>query len=313
LPESNAKHVTIRMDVQDRHFECDAALWSPDTTEPTPLIIGLDFLGPIGTGNAQGFPIDPNARVFIRPEHGGGHVLHDGLHGKSAHAWPIQMLLESGHAVLLSCYGSWAPDSPAAFETHGLGPFLDTDTGALSLWAWAILRMIDAAQKLPDLDATRITVAGHSRLGKAALWAGACDPRIGTVFANNAGAAGSAPARHLMGETLAEMHDAFPHWIKPQLNKLPVDQNELMACIAPRRLYIGSANEDSWADPIGTYLALKSAASAWGINTLPDAQTMWDNRRLIHDHGLGHHIRPGTHALTLEDWQHFLRFLKHSE
>jgi len=312
LDGSSARRVALDMSVDGRTFSVDAALWCPKGKSAAPLIAGLSFMGPIGVLQGDAFPIDPNARVYTKPELGAPEGrLVDSLRGTESHRWPIDLLTDQGFAVLISCYGSWAPDEPKAFKQHGLRPFLGIDTGAISLWAWAIQRLVDVASDLHAVDANRITVAGHSRLGKAALWAAANDERIGTVFANNAGCGGSAPARHPVGETPEQMAAAFPHWVRAQANPFPFDQHQLMACIAPRKLYVASASRDIWADPVGTYIALTRAATLWQEPMRwPTPKEAYHGSTPFHFPSVGHHLRDGEHELLREDWQQFLAFLK---
>jgi hypothetical protein len=71
-----------------------------------------------------------------------------------------------------------------------------------------------------------------------------------------------------------------------------VDQHQLLASIAPRRVYVASAEDDAWADPIGEYLAVVAATPAFK------------------DGDIGYHVRPGGHALLEEDWLHALDFVR---
>ena len=236
------------MQVADRQFDVEAALWlPPGEAGPFPLICGLDFLGPVGIFSSPDFPIDPNARVSSQAIYGGRrNMLAETMRGVGAYRWPIDLLHRAGFAVLVSCYGSWVPDDVDDWNTYGVAPLLDqaadTAPGAISLWAWSIHRLLDAAATIERIDMTRICVAGHSRLGKAALWAAANDLRIGAVLANNSGCGGAAPSAHPVGETLAQMKERFPHWTvpykQPQAGDLPLDQHHLMALIAPRAVYL---------------------------------------------------------------------------
>jgi (4-O-methyl)-D-glucuronate---lignin esterase len=325
LPGEDATRLRIAMAVEDRRFEVDAALWLPrDRDCPVPLICGLDFLGPIGLLAGDAFPLDPGARVHSRPEFGvRDGRLDDVLRGTGAHRWPVGLMLDAGYGVLVSCYGSWVPDDAVAWNTHGVAPLLGearspANVRAISLWAWSILRLMDVAGTLEDIDTGFVAVAGHSRLGKAALWAAANDPRISAVFANASGCGGAAPARHAVGETLRQMEAAFPHWILPQRDEAQdpaFDQHQLLASIAPRTLYLGSAEDDLWADPVGSYLALVAASAQWpgkGLAEMdwPRPRQMWEGARAISRWPLGHHLRSGGHDLLPHDWSQFLRFLE---
>lgn len=297
LPDRSATRLHLNID----EFAVDAALWQPP--EPRGVIVCLDFVGPIGTLGSRAFPIDPRAVVALPAWRGGGHgPLDESLRGASMARVPVDLILEAGWAILSSCYGSWVPDDPAQWLDHGLAHRLGAGTRAISLWAWAIERLVDIAV---ELGHSRIAAAGHSRLGKAALWAAANDTRIAAVLSNDSGCAGASLSAHAAGETLADLRARFPHWVLPE-RALSVDQHQLLAAIAPRALYVASAANDDWADPVGEYLALQSAAAAWGlVLPQPDLQP-----RNGFTHGaLGWHLRPGGHELLPYDWRRFLCFL----
>jgi len=277
-----------------------------------PLICGLDFVGPAGVMPSASFPLDPNAVIYTRPEYGAkGGRMDPVLRGTSACRWPVSLLLNAGMAVMVSCYGSWVPDSADAWQKHGVYPLLNCaaaypQSGAIALWAWAIQRLLDVAGTLGEIDVDNIYVAGHSRLGKAALWAAAQDERIAAVFANNSGCAGAAPAAHLEGETVAQMAQAFPHWLiqKRTPGGGDADQQHLLALIAPRKTYIACAEGDLWADPAGSYFAVQAAS---GENWPPLSEGL--SGRQINRPPFGYHLRPGGHDLRPYDWQQFLAFL----
>lgn len=318
IAAENAERIEITLTHKDRVFSVDAALWlPPDAKGPVPLICGLDFVGPAGVMSTDSFPLDLNARVYTRPELGAHDArLSPVLRGTSMSRWPLSLIHQAGFGLLLSCYGSWTPDDPETWKTHGAYPLMQpVTTGAISLWAWALQRLVDGAQHLPDIDTRRIAVAGHSRLGKAALWAAATDTRIGAVFANNSGCGGAAPSRHMKGETLHQMAQSYPHWTRPNLTtdpeKLPFDQYHLLASIAPRGIYLAEAEDDLWADPAGSYHALKAASICWPqIADWPAIKDVWISGQPIQNGALGYHLRPGGHDMLPYDWAQFLRFLK---
>lgn len=284
----------------------DALLWLPKgAAGPVPVIAALDFLGPYGLPGLP-FPADPDA-IICAPRHlgGEGQRLTEALHGTTGHRWPVEAIHKAGFALLLSCYGSWVPDDPHGWERTGLRPRLGPDHAAISLWAWALMRLVDVAERLPE--AGPAILAGHSRLGKAALWAGANDPRVAGVFANASGCAGAAPSAHGVGETLEALTARYPHWLRPGA-ALPegLDQHHLLAAIAPRPIVLTSARDDLWSDPVGSYRALCAASTA---QDWPDAPAMWELGGTITRGRMCHGLRAGGHDLTEADWVVALDFL----
>jgi hypothetical protein len=316
------ERLQIGLEANGRSFDVDAALWLPHKRSgKIPLIIGLGFLGPIGAMAGSGFPIDPEAIVekSVANTQRGGRICEENR-GQHQDRWPIESLLSAGYGVVLSCYGSWMPDHPRKWRTTGLRRLFEPSfqTGALSWWAWAYQRLVDVALRLPDVG--QVTLAGHSRLGKAALWAGATDQRVDGVLVNNSGCAGASLSCHTKGETLKKLRARFPHWTvldrrmadRPEL--LPVDQHHLIACMAPRVVYVASATGDEWADPEGEYMALRAAASVWGIDgdlsQLPPIDRIWRPGCRLWSGNLAWHLRRGDHEMTRWDWRRFLAFLE---
>ena len=99
-------------------------------------------------------------------------------------------------------------------------------------------------------------MVGHSRLGKTALLAAAFDERIALVIPHQAGCGGTAPSRGKVGESVKQINTSFPHWFdgtfkefNDQPDRLPFDQNCLVALVAPRPVLFSNAVEDTWANP----------------------------------------------------------------
>jgi hypothetical protein len=327
LPTSGCERIAISLRVDGRQFDVDAALWLPSdrVAGPLPTIVVMDFLGPLGTLPTDDYPLDQRAFVARPTWLGGGQgPLDPVMRGTAAHPVPIALLTAAGYAVLTSCYGSWVPDDADACRCTGVWPLLGLDQsnsppGVVCLWSWGIQRLLDVAVALPEIDASSIAVAGHSRLGKAALWAAANDERISALFLNESGCGGAALSRRNFGESFAHTRQKFPYWLLPasraELVGLDaVDQHQLLATLAPRRLYVASAADDLWCDPRGEYLSLKAAAPMWsafGLKTeLPVADEIFVPGQHVVSPCLGWHLRAGGHELTPYDWQRFLDFMK---
>jgi endo-1,4-beta-xylanase len=186
-----------------------------------------------------------------------------------------KLFTDRGYAVAAIDYQPIAPDNKDRFKTGALHKLFskesdsELDCGALMAWAWTVHRTVDALEKMPEIDAEKIVITGHSRYGKAALIAGAFDERIALTVPSHSGCAGCAPYRFIFGksEQLHNIVGAFPYWFRPDFNqfignveRLPVDQHELMALVAPRAMLLTEGTEDHWINPAGaqaTYLAAK--------------------------------------------------------
>ncbi|MGD9854504.1 MAG: acetylxylan esterase [Planctomycetaceae bacterium] len=313
----------------------DLLMYVPNTGRPAPAFLGLNFFG-----NHTVTP-DPGIRLNTNWMRNGGTGVVDNratdeARGSNAQRWPVEMIVKRGYALATAYYGDIDPDYDdgfkngvhSAFDAEVTGALAETAArpgdawGSIAAWAWGLSRVLDYLQTDPDIDATKVTVIGHSRLGKTALWAGVTDERFALVISNNSGCGGAALSRRAFGETVARINTVFPHWFCDNFTKyndneaaLPVDQHELIALIAPRPVYIASAIEDQWADPLGEYLSAFHAdpvykrlgAAGLGRETadLPPVDEP------VKTGTIGYHIRSGKHDVTVFDWTQYLDFADH--
>lgn len=304
----------------------DLLVYRPATaTKPVPMFLGLNFDGNHTVTPETDVPL---ARGWVanRPRSGvTNHVANEGSRGSDAAAWPIERILERGYGLATAYYGDAEADFDGGWK-HGLRgaaatqgsdhPFQPGDWGAIAAWSWALSRALDQLQIDPAVDGRKVAVLGHSRLGKTALWAGARDPRFAMVIANESGEGGAALARRFFGETTLRINTSFPHWFNGRfkdynhrVSDLPVDQHELVALMAPRPVYVASAEEDRWADPKGEYLSGWHASEVYrllGKDGLPGPEFPALNVSV--GDSVGYHVRSGTHAMTAADWEFYLRF-----
>lgn len=236
---------------------------------------------------------------------------------------PAEEIADLGYAVISICYQEVSSDD--GDFTCGLAGLVYPDgkrqpdqCGKIGLWAWAALRAFEYALTLPELDHNRISVAGHSRLGKTALLAGALEPRLYCAWSNDSGCSGAAIARGNTGETIDDICRKFPYWFCENYYKyanneasLPFDQHFLLAANADHKVYVASAEGDLWACPPNELLSCREATAYFenkgktGLIAPERLPTVGD---VFHEGSIGYHLRPGLHYLSREDWQKFILF-----
>lgn len=289
-----------------------------DRKGSVPAFLGVNFRGNHATSTDEGISFPTEEKVA---SYGPKYKFHK--RGEFAYRWPYEFVLSNGYAVVTFYSGDVDPDYDDGFKNGVHGTFENPESrqpdswGTIAAWSWGLSRALDYLEIDKDVDASRVAVIGHSRLGKAALWAGATDIRFALVISNNSGCSGAALSRRCFGEHVHYINRKFPHWFcenykKYGMNedKLPFDQHELLALIAPRPLYVASASLDEWADPKGEMLSLTHAVPVYklygyeGITSyeLPEVNSP------VRSDIMGYHLREGKHRIELYDWQQYVIF-----
>jgi dienelactone hydrolase len=196
-------------------------------------------------------------------------------------------------------YGN-GDDSDAWIEIYP-----DYDWSCLARWAWGASRTVDYLATLPEVNKSQIGLAGHSRNGKQALLAAAFDDRIGAVVPSSGNSGENDPWRYttepFVNESIELLAGVQPHWFNPRLrffagreDKLPVDQNSLLALVAPRGLMMYSGYAESAGNPFGFEQAYRSALRVYRF--LGREQNIWLS------------LREGEHETTAGDVENFVDF-----
>lgn len=311
---------------RDSSRHMDLLLYLPNSSKtPAPVFLGLNF-----TGNQTIHP-DPDIFISTRQTNNGDNTGYkDGYateesRGLRVRRWPVEQILSRGYGVATIYYGDIQPDRPDSFREgiHSLffkpgqekpGP---GEWGAVGAWAWGLSRALDYLVQDPDVNPDQVAVLGHSRLGKASLWAGAQDQRFAIVISNDSGEGGAAITRRKFGETIKDINTRFPHWFcdnykkyNNKENELPVDYHQLIALIAPRPVYVASASGDQWADPKGEYLSLYHAGPVYELYGLKPLKSPVPPglEKPVRTESMGYHMRNGKHDILLYDWTNYMDF-----
>lgn len=239
--------------------------------------------------------------------------------------WPIEQIIDRGYATAGFMARDLDPDSNTdrGFDNgiHGIiepeGERPSYAWGTLAAWAWGASMAMNYLVTDDDINKDQVVVVGHSRGGKTALWTGAVDQRFAMAVSNMSGCGGAALSRRKYGETVERINTRFPNWFCKNFHQynnneseLPFDQHMLLAMMAPRAVYVASADEDLWADPRGEFLSLKAAEEIYelyGFSGIPRKEMPPLDTPVTGDR-TGYHIRTGEHNMTPYDWEQFMNF-----
>jgi hypothetical protein len=299
----------------------DMLLYLPKkVSHPVPLFLGYNFRGnhSVSTDSTIalcGRWVSPGIGII-------NNKATEAARGSQASRWPIDEIIARGYGLATIYYGDIEPDHAEGWKT-GIRTTLASELeikpeewSAIGAWAWGLTQALNFLETQKEINSKQIILTGHSRLGKVALWAGASDERFAIIVANDSGEGGAALSKRIYGETIKDLNTNFPHWFVGKYNNyndnpegLPIDQHMLLALIAPRPLYVCSAVEDQWADPMGEFLSAKEAESVYKLFKKKGVEA---NQMPPLNHPVGdyihYHIRKGKHDITLYDWTQHLDF-----
>lgn len=289
---------------------------------PAPTFLAINFWGNQAISSDPRIPL---TRGWLRDTCRGctNGAATEAARGTQSADWPLAEIISRGYALATFCNADLDADRPDAslglyawLAGNDAGRNNPTNRGTIAAWAWGFHRCVDYLVTDRNIDAKRIATLGHSRNGKTALLAAAFDERIAMAFPHQAGCGGSAPSRGKTGESVAVINQKFPHWFNGDFKKfnhaperLPFDQNALVALCAPRPVLFSAAEGDQWANPAGQFEVLKAADPVYRFLGSPGlaAREMPPLGKLIAS-PLGYYIREGKHSMTAGDWRVFLDF-----
>ena len=321
--KARRKQVVVNLKKNGRTLDFHILIYLPKENPNAPVFLGYNFYG------NHTVTLDPEVSItkaWVRNNDNFGisnNKADETSRGIRTNRWAIEKMLDNGFGLATIYYGEVDPDKDdfsdglhTLFYKEGQSNPKTNEWGSLAAWAFGLSRAMDYLED--DTNISEVIVFGHSRLGKAALWAGATDSRFSGVISNNSGCGGAALSKRKFGETVGRINRSFPHWFADSFEKfdekeetLPVDQHQLLALIAPRPVYVASAVEDEWADPKGEFLSAYHASSIYqlygkkGITNkkMPDVNSPVQNT-------VAYHLRTGKHDVTDYDWDQYINWAK---
>lgn len=320
------KEIRIHCAMNDgRSHSFDMLLYIPKAAKkPVPVFLGLNFNGNHACTDEKDVRIT-RATVSTPDSYYCHSKADETSRGTQCGRWCFRDVINRGYASATIHYGEIMQDSPdgfansifTLFHTQKAMQSENRKFGAIGAWAWGLMRALDCLENEPLVDSKKVLLHGHSRLGKTALWTGACDPRFAMVISNDSGCCGAALSMRAFGENLEWLLYWRTYWFTTELLKytrreqeMPFDQHELIALQAPRPVCVASADKDFYADPKGEFLSAVHAAPVYklfgvkglGTDIMPGAGEAVDGDA-IH-----YHLRKGEHDIRLFDWNHYMDF-----
>jgi len=307
------KQVKLTFRGNQKELSVELLLYLPKGKKSYPTFLGYNFGGNHIILNDTAIHIAKEWNGAARPR------------GVETANWEVEKLIDAGCGVATMYYWDIAPDRedfsigiyPLLYKPGQTKP-ANNEWGSLAAWAWGLSRALDYLKTDKQVDGSKVIVFGHSRLGKASLWAGARDLRFAAVISNNSGCGGASIYRDKASETLLKMNNRFPRWTAVNFKKytdneslLPFDQHMVLAMVAPRPLYVASASEDAWADPKNEFKSAVYATQVYHLYGLKGIESaVFPALNTPVGEKVAYHIRNGKHDILGYDWDQYINFAK---
>lgn len=307
------KQVRLTFRGNQKELSVELLMYLPKGKKSYPTFLGYNFGGNHTVYNDTAIHIAKEWNGAARPR------------GVETANWEVERLINAGCGLATMYYWDIAPDRedfsigiyPLLYKAGQTKP-ANNEWGSLAAWAWGLSRALDYIKTDKQVDGSKVIVIGHSRLGKASLWAGARDQRFAAVISNNSGCGGASIYREKAGETLLKMNNRFPRWTAVNFKKyteneslLPFDQHMVLAMVAPRPLYVASASEDAWADPKNEYKSAFLATEVYKLYGLKGFESdVFPALNTPVGSTVAYHIRNGKHDILAYDWNQYIAFAK---
>jgi len=320
--KATRKQVRVVFSQQAEKVFMDILIYLPNQVKTrVPVFLGMNFQGNYTICSDTGIRLTDSWIADKYLDNKQNRAMEK-MRGVAASRWPVEDILKRGYGLATIYYGDVDPDYDDGFKNgvHGIfeqpGKHPDDAWGSIGAWAWGLSRAMDYLETDQDIDNQHVAVIGHSRLGKTALWAGAQDTRFALVISNCSGCGGAALSRREYGQPIG-IPGHLAYWycrnfkqFNNNVNALPVDQHMLIALIAPRPVYIASADEDLWADPRGEFLAGFYASPVYHLFGLKGLETkqMPPLNTPVESGSIGYLIRSGKHDITAYNWKRYMDF-----
>jgi len=307
------KQVKLTFRRNQKELNVELLMYLPKGKKSYPTFLGYNF-----GGNQT---VYKDTAIHIAKEWNGAAKPR----GVETSNWEVERLINAGCGVATMYYWDIAPDRedfsigiyPLLYKAGQTKP-ANNEWGSLAAWAWGLSRALDYLKTDKQVDGSKVIVVGHSRLGKASIWAGARDQRFAAVISNNSGCGGASIYREKAGETLLKMNNRFPRWTAVNFKKyteneslLPFDQHMVLAMVAPRPLYVASASEDAWADPKNEFKSAFFATQVYHLYGLKGIESgVFPALNTPVGSTVSYHIRNGKHDILAYDWDEYIAFAK---